>query len=67
MRKETGEAGRHADLLQYLIDAQAKERADGDGETGDEYQDMTSGNRLTKLLRARRSFSWRELVICQLV
>jgi len=43
VRKESGEKGRRADLLQYLIDAQAHERSIGEGETGDEYQDMVSG------------------------
>ncbi|KAF9961169.1 hypothetical protein BGZ70_008346 [Mortierella alpina] len=43
IRKEAGEKGRRADLLQFLIDAQAKERADGNGETGDEYADMIAG------------------------
>ncbi|KAG0025584.1 hypothetical protein BGZ81_007066 [Podila clonocystis] len=52
MRKEAGEAGRRADLLQYLIDAQAKERADGNGETGDEYQDMISGKLTDKALES---------------
>ncbi|KAI1320821.1 hypothetical protein EDD11_009778 [Mortierella claussenii] len=42
-RKVKGEKGRRADLLQYLIDAQAKERQDGNGETGNEYEDMISG------------------------
>ncbi|KAG0360685.1 hypothetical protein BG005_010151 [Podila minutissima] len=52
MRKEAGEAGRRADLLQYLIDAQAKEREDGNGETGDEYQDMISGKLTDKALES---------------
>lgn len=43
VRKEAGEQGRRADLLQFLIDAQAKERANGNGETGDEYADMIAG------------------------
>jgi hypothetical protein len=42
-RKSKGEKGRRADLLQYLIDAQANERANGNGETGNEYEDMISG------------------------
>ncbi|KFH69694.1 hypothetical protein MVEG_04500 [Podila verticillata NRRL 6337] len=42
-RKQAGEQGRRADLLQYLIDAQANERRNGNGETGDEYEDMISG------------------------
>ncbi|KAF9202132.1 hypothetical protein BGZ49_007669 [Haplosporangium sp. Z 27] len=42
-RKSAGESGRRADLLQFLIDAQARERANGNGETGDEYADMISG------------------------
>ncbi|KAF9090494.1 hypothetical protein BGX27_002234, partial [Mortierella sp. AM989] len=42
-RKEAGESGRRADLLQFLIDAQANERANGNGETGDDYADMISG------------------------
>lgn len=43
MRRAAGEKGRRADLLQYLIDAQANERANGNGETGNEYEDMISG------------------------
>ncbi|KAF9176984.1 hypothetical protein BGZ50_009361 [Haplosporangium sp. Z 11] len=43
VRKNAGEQGRRADLLQFLIDAQAKERESGNGETGDDYQDMISG------------------------
>ncbi|KAG0357541.1 cytochrome P450 [Gamsiella multidivaricata] len=43
VRRDAGEAGRRADLLQFLIDAQANERANGDGETGDDYADMISG------------------------
>ncbi|KAG0048955.1 hypothetical protein BGZ83_006165 [Gryganskiella cystojenkinii] len=43
VRKEAGEKGRRADLLQYLIDAQQHERSIGEGETGDEYADMVSG------------------------
>ncbi|KAF9996980.1 hypothetical protein BGZ80_005892 [Entomortierella chlamydospora] len=42
-RKEAGENGRRADLLQFLIDAQARERANGNGETGDDYADMIAG------------------------
>ncbi|KAG0256656.1 hypothetical protein BG011_004383 [Mortierella polycephala] len=42
-RKDAGERGRRADLLQFLIDAQVKERESGNGETGDDYQDMISG------------------------
>ncbi|KAG0358601.1 cytochrome P450 [Gamsiella multidivaricata] len=42
-RKANGEKGRRADLLQYLIDAQANERVNGNGETGNEYEDMISG------------------------
>lgn len=43
VRRAAGEKGRRADLLQYLIDAQANERANGNGETGNEYEDMISG------------------------
>ncbi|KAG0359463.1 hypothetical protein BG005_000767 [Podila minutissima] len=43
VRKAAGEQGRRADLLQFLIDAQATERANGHGETGDDYADMISG------------------------
>ncbi|KAG0340388.1 hypothetical protein BG004_006423 [Podila humilis] len=43
VRRAAGEKGRRADLLQYLIDAQAKERANGNGETGHEYEDMIAG------------------------
>ncbi|KAF9331192.1 hypothetical protein BGZ91_012214 [Linnemannia elongata] len=43
LRRQAGEAGRRADLLQFLIDAQANERASGNGETGDEYADMIAG------------------------
>ncbi|KAG0216406.1 hypothetical protein BGX28_002876 [Mortierella sp. GBA30] len=42
-RKSKGEQGRRADLLQYFIDAQAKERENGNGETGNDYEDMISG------------------------
>ncbi|KAK3804901.1 MAG: cytochrome P450 [Benniella sp.] len=42
-RRKAGENKRRADLLQFLLDAQAHERASGDGETGDEYADMVSG------------------------
>lgn len=43
VRRAAGEKGRRADLLQYLIDAQANERANGSGETGNEYEDAISG------------------------
>ncbi|ORZ07952.1 cytochrome P450 [Lobosporangium transversale] len=43
IRKDAGEKGRRADLLQYLIDAQANERVSGNGETGNDYEDMISG------------------------
>ncbi|KAG0209506.1 hypothetical protein BGX28_010279 [Mortierella sp. GBA30] len=43
VRRESGENGRRADLLQFLIDAQANERANGNGETGNEYADMIAG------------------------
>lgn len=43
VRRQAGDAGRRADLLQFLIDAQASERASGNGETGDEYADMIAG------------------------
>lgn len=42
-RREAGESQRRADLLQFLLDAQANERANGNGETGDDYADMISG------------------------
>lgn len=42
-RRKAGESKRRADLLQFLLDAQANERASGNGETGDEYADMISG------------------------
>lgn len=42
-RKAKGEKGRRADLLQYLIDAQVRERENGDGETGDDHADMVAG------------------------
>ncbi|KAG0209892.1 hypothetical protein BGX33_005271 [Mortierella sp. NVP41] len=42
-RRAKGEKGRRADLLQYLIDAQVIERANGNGETGNDYEDMISG------------------------
>ncbi|KAF9429504.1 hypothetical protein BGZ76_001221 [Entomortierella beljakovae] len=47
-RKNLGELGRRADLLQFLIDAQANERANGNGETGNDYEDMIAG-KLTDL------------------
>lgn len=43
VRKAAGEEGRRADLLQFLIDAQATERANGHGETGNDHEDMISG------------------------
>ncbi|KAF9925204.1 hypothetical protein BGZ67_008852 [Mortierella alpina] len=42
-RKSKGEKGRRADLLQYLIDAQAREHENGDGEMGDDHVDMVAG------------------------
>ncbi|KAF9969359.1 hypothetical protein BGZ65_012004, partial [Modicella reniformis] len=42
-RQDAGESARRADLLQFMLDAQANERACGNGETGDEYGDMISG------------------------
>jgi hypothetical protein len=42
-RRKAGENKRRADLLQFLLDAQAHERASGNGETEDEYADMVSG------------------------
>ncbi|ORZ04879.1 cytochrome P450 [Lobosporangium transversale] len=49
-RKASGEEGRRADLLQYLIDAQAKEREDSDGESGDEREDMVYGKLTDKVI-----------------
>ncbi|KAG0048105.1 hypothetical protein BGZ83_006899 [Gryganskiella cystojenkinii] len=43
VRKAAGEEGRRADLLQFLIDAQASERASGNGDTGNDYEDMIQG------------------------
>ncbi|KAF9093840.1 hypothetical protein BGX29_009785 [Mortierella sp. GBA35] len=43
IRREAGGVGRRADLLQFLIDAQANERENGNAETGNEYEDMISG------------------------
>ncbi|KAF9586756.1 hypothetical protein BGW38_000007 [Lunasporangiospora selenospora] len=43
VRKEAEESDRRSDLLQYLIDAQQHERDEGNGETGNEYEDMISG------------------------
>ncbi|KAF9579826.1 hypothetical protein BGW38_003754 [Lunasporangiospora selenospora] len=51
-RKTQGEDGRRADLLQYLIDAQARERAEGNGETGDEYEDMIAGKLTDRAVEA---------------
>ena len=45
-RRSLGEKGRRTDLLQYLLDAQAREIAEGNGPTGNNYEDMISG-RLT--------------------
>ncbi|KAG0238511.1 hypothetical protein BGW41_008162 [Actinomortierella wolfii] len=42
-RREAGEKGRRADLLQYLLDAQAREIAEGNGPTGDAHEDMITG------------------------
>ncbi|KAG0328769.1 hypothetical protein BG000_000317 [Podila horticola] len=52
VRRAAGEKGRRADLLQYLIDAQANERANGNGETGNEYEDMISGKLTDKAVEA---------------
>ncbi|KAF9986629.1 hypothetical protein BGZ65_006836 [Modicella reniformis] len=62
-RKAKGEKGRRADLLQYLIDAQASERANGNGETGNEYEDMISGKLTDKAVESssceyRRCRKW---------
>ncbi|KAF9947321.1 hypothetical protein BGZ65_008911, partial [Modicella reniformis] len=43
IRQDAGESARRADLLQFLLDAQANERVSGNGETGDDYGDMISG------------------------
>jgi hypothetical protein len=51
IRKQAGEAGRRTDLLQFLIDAQASERANGNGETGDEYADMIAGKLTDKAVQ----------------
>ncbi|KAF8930172.1 hypothetical protein BGZ58_008423 [Dissophora ornata] len=51
VRKDAGEAGRRGDLLQFLIDAQANERANGDAETGDDYADMISGKLTDKAVQ----------------
>ncbi|KAG0216405.1 hypothetical protein BGX28_002875 [Mortierella sp. GBA30] len=50
-RKAKGEDGRRADLLQYFIDAQAKERENGCGETGNDYEDMISGKLTDKAVQ----------------
>jgi cytochrome P450 len=42
--------GKRSDLLQYLIDAQERERANGQGETGNAYEDMISGKLTDKAL-----------------
>lgn len=45
-----GHEGRRADLLQYLIDAQERERVNGQGETGNAYEDMIAGKLTDKAL-----------------
>ncbi|KAG0317849.1 hypothetical protein BGZ99_006076 [Dissophora globulifera] len=54
-RKAKGEKGRRADLLQYLIDAQANERVNGNGETGNDYEDMISGKLTDKAVETEAS------------
>ncbi|KAG0304428.1 hypothetical protein BGZ98_005520 [Dissophora globulifera] len=55
VRKEGGEQKRRADLLQYLIDAQAQERENGNGETGDEHKDMIAGKLTDKAVATEAS------------
>ncbi|KAF9898603.1 hypothetical protein BX616_003827 [Lobosporangium transversale] len=50
-RKANGEKDRRTDLLQYLTDAQARERENGNGETGNEYEDMISGKLTDKAVQ----------------
>ncbi|KAG0228024.1 hypothetical protein BGX31_006749 [Mortierella sp. GBA43] len=50
-RVDGGESKRRADLLQFLLDAQANERANGNGETGDDYADMISGKLTDQAVR----------------
>jgi len=45
-----GHEGKRSDLLQYLIDAQEREWANGQGETGNAYDDMISGKLTDKAL-----------------
>ncbi|KAF9976206.1 hypothetical protein BGZ73_008988 [Actinomortierella ambigua] len=42
-RRALGEKGRRADLLQYLLDAQDREVAEGNGPTGNAVEDAKSG------------------------
>ncbi|KAF9895461.1 hypothetical protein BX616_009650, partial [Lobosporangium transversale] len=49
-RKASGEEGRRADLLQCLIDAQAKERENDNGESNNEHEDMVYGKLTDKAL-----------------
>ncbi|KAG0239324.1 hypothetical protein BGW41_007809 [Actinomortierella wolfii] len=42
-RRSLGEKGRRADLLQYLLDAQDREIAEGNGPTGRKMEDAKSG------------------------
>ncbi|KAG0238559.1 hypothetical protein BGW42_004321 [Actinomortierella wolfii] len=47
-RRVLGEKGRRADLLQYLLDAQAREIEEGNGPTGNEAEDIKAGKLTNK-------------------
>ncbi|KAF9164036.1 hypothetical protein DFQ26_001868 [Actinomortierella ambigua] len=54
-RRDLGEKGRRADLLQYLLDAQDREIAEGNGPTGNTVEDAKSG-KLTDEAVANEAF-----------
>ncbi|KAF9976212.1 hypothetical protein BGZ73_008994 [Actinomortierella ambigua] len=47
-RRALGDKGRRADLLQYLLDAQAREIEEGNGPTGNEAEDIRLGKLTNK-------------------
>ncbi|KAG0269390.1 hypothetical protein DFQ27_003718 [Actinomortierella ambigua] len=49
-RRALGEKGRRSDLLQYLLDAQAREIEEGNGPTGNEAEDIRTGKLTNKAI-----------------
>ncbi|KAF9160161.1 hypothetical protein DFQ26_005811 [Actinomortierella ambigua] len=49
-RRDLGEKGRRSDLLQYLLDAQAREIEEGNGPTGNEAEDIRTGKLTNKAI-----------------